>query len=902
MIQRTMPSNWLLVILVVGVFCTVCTSCPLPPDTECQCELNAQNQHIINCRGKQLREIPQFTNDSLEVYELTLYGCMITDVPANAFSVLNVKRVDLGNNPILSIHQDAFKGIGDTLTDLILHVDQYNPPVFPTLAISSLPRLELLHVSKFDMPSLPAGALASLSNLKELSITNSKLDTLSPGDFSSQGNSLQILDLKLSSLNQLPVQALGVLHSLQKLDLTQNGMAGDIPTNAFINNVQLQEIDLSNNQIYPIREGAFNGVTQSLKTLHMRSNKVTGFDLDKIGTLRTLEDLDLSYNGDLTALGNGAFSNMHQLQKLNLHGCYIRTLTGESFSGIKDSLVVLQIADNKLTSIDAGTFSGFTKLEDLYLDHQPLGSVLREDTFSGLENVLRELSLEETEFSFQNWPAVKNLAALTKLKLKNNQINSVPDFTLEKLINLQTLDLSLNSIREITQRSMKGPKNSLTSIELGTNVITALNKCALDGFNALHHIGLKKNPLHCDCNLSWLREWVDQNIGETEQKILQWKCNTPDVHDNKDFVSLSVEDLENTCTTTPAPVECEVFTSTTPSTTTLSTSSTTQSSILSTTTTDSIPNPTSHPLLVNVSDVTDTTCMVNWHTEESGFIENFVIDVTLKDSNHPVSTHTAERWERNFLLEGIEPVTDYKVCVTMWTKSGGLLEDEVGCVDFSTKTTNSPLVQAESNLPVIIGAVFALLGLILLLVIVAFLVLKCKGLTLQDIFEKCKGKKKTRSPGQGRSNKPTMGDHSKRFSKDKNASREIHNQNVANKNIEHFKNYNLEPSYKDYSFEPSYKNYSFEPSYKHIDLNRDLQRFSPDERERILNMLTHSGGSHLSTISVGSQRYVPEPPPRPPELEGYLNPQPLSADAGYEEPHVYIEIDDQPQISKECYI
>ena len=887
--------------LVAAVLRTGCNGCPLPPDTQCQCELNADNQHIINCRGKQLLEIPKFTNDSLEVYELTLHGCIITDVPANAFSVLHVQRIDLGNNPIRSIHPDAFKGIGDTLTDLILHVDQYNPPAFPTQALSSLPSLQLLHISKFDMPSLPSGALASLSNLQELSITNSKLGGLSPSDFSSQGNSLQVLDLKTNALNRLPVQALGVLNKLQKLDLTLNGMTEDISTNAFINNVQLQEIDLSNNQIYPIRDGAFSGITQSLKTLHIRSNKLTRFDLDKIGTLRVLEDLDLSYNGDLTALDSGVFINMHQLKKLNLHGCYIGALTAESFSGIKDSLVILQIADNKISSIGPGTFSGFTKLEDLYLDHQPLGNVLTETTFSGLENVLRELSLEETEFTSQSWSAVKQLATLTKLKLKNNQIGSVPEFTLEKLTNLQTLDLSLNTISGISQRSLRGPHNSLTSIEFATNMLTTIDKCVFDGFVALKHIGLKNNPLHCDCNLSWLRERI-ADLTDIERIILQWKCNTPAEHHNKDFVSLTVQELDSTCTTPPPPIQCEVFTSTTASTTTSSTTSTTTySSTVRGTTTNSIPNPTTYPLLVNVSEVTASTSKVNWNTGEVGFIENFVIDVTLKDSNHPVSTHTAERWERDFLLEDLKPATDYKVCVTMWRKVDGLLEDEIGCADFSTKTTKSPVVQANSNLPVILGVIFGLLGLIILLVILAYFVLKYKGLTLQNIFEKCTGKKKTNSgsPGHGRSKKPTMGDHSQRFSKAKHTSQEIHNQNLANKNVEHFKNFNLEPPYKSNGV-GSYS-YNQHP-YKHIDLHRDLERFSPDERERILNMLTHSGGSHLSTISVGSQRYVPEPPPRPLEIEGYLDPTPLDGDAGYEEPHVYVEIDDQPQISKECYI
>ena len=874
------PNGWLLLFWGLLTFCTIgCRGCPLPPDTECQCEVNDQNQRIINCRHKQLQRVPEFTNTSEPVYELTLYGCMIKELPANAFSVLNVERIDLSENPITTIHRDAFSGIGDTLTDLVLHVDRFNPPDFPTSALATLPLLKMLHISKFDMPTLPNGAITALSSLVELSITESNLEEISSNDFSSQQNSLEILHLKSNALHQFPTQALGVLSALKKLDFTLNGITGDIPTNAFINNAQLQEIDLSNNQIYPIREGAFSGITNTLKTLHMRSNKLTRFDLDKIGTLRVLEDLDLSYNRDLTAIGDGAFSNMHQLKKLSLHGCYIGNLAEGSFSGIKDSLLILQLAENRITTIGPGTFSGFAKLQDLFLDHQSLENVLGTDTFKGLESVLRELSLEGTEFFTKNWPAVSSLASLTKLKVKNNQIDSVPDFALEKLTQLQTLDLSLNRITEITQLSLTGPQNSLTSIELGTNMLTTLNECSFYGFTQLKHIGLPDNPLYCDCKLKWLRLWVDTNYGDLEKEILYWKCNTPDKHNNKRFVTLTVQELEDECTTTPSPIQCEVFTST--SSTTKLSSTITQTSTTGSTTTDSIPNPTIHPLMVNVSDVTDTTGKVHWDTENIHGIEGFEIDVTLKDSNTAVSSHETDKYDRDYLLQDLDVATDYKVCVTMWILFGGVSKAEIGCVDFSTKNTNSPIVQGKGNTSVILGAVLGVLAVIVVLMIVVAIALKCRGKSVSSAFANLTKKRPAKS---GSSGMPTMGDNSKRFSKDKHTSQEIHSQNIANRNLEHFKNYNLEPS------------------YKHIDLQRDLERFNPEERERILNMLTHSGGSHLSTISLG-QRYVPEPPPRPTVIgDGYLDPQPLDADAGYEEPHVYVEIDDQPQISKECYI
>ncbi len=832
-----------------------------------------------------ITEVPEFTNSSIPVYEVTLNGCDIEDLPADVFAVLNVQRIDLGNNPLRNIDTNAFRGIGDTLTELMVDADPFRDVEFPAEALSALPNLRQLSVGRFNIPAFESGALSSLTNLEDLSVTNCKLAALSPDDFQQQRTTLEVLHLESNLLFAIPTDALAVLSRLKRVDLTLNAIRGDIPENAFINNAALEKIDLSNNHIERIHENAFYGITRSLKTFHMRGNLLIPYDLSKIGILEAVEDLDLSYNTDLTSLGDGAFRNMRAVTKLNMHGCGLRKVDADSFDGLSN-LVVLQIAENNIRSIATGAFARLTKLEDLYLDHQPLGDVLTADTFAGLEGNLKELSLQETEFSSQNWPAVQNLAKLTTLKLSDNQIDTIPDFTFQKLSQLQSLYLSENTITSISQRAMTGPQASLTSVSLNKNLLTTLDECTFDGFTQLTQIGLSQNPLHCDCHLKWLRQWVDDYYPKEVQIVLQWTCDSPDEFRGDKFVDLTADDLDRQCSSPPPPKQCETFTSTTSTTTT--TTTTTPSTTTTTTVKDettSAPSPTRYPLLVNVSDVTTTTCMVQWFTDFQGSIENFVIDVTLSDSSSIISTHDARRSERQIQLEDLQAGTDYKTCVTMWVSVDGVLDEEIGCVDFTTQTTSSPISQEESSLSAILGAVFGILGVLVLVVFIIVFVLKCRG-QLPSVFSKCTERDKSSSSGLP-SDRPAMGYNSKRFSKAKATSQEIHNQNMANKNIEHFKNNN------------------FEPSNKHIDLQKDLERFTPEERERILNMLTHTGGSHLSTISVGSQRYVPEPPPRPPGMDGYLEPQAQAAydgDAGYEEPHTYVEIDDQPQISNECYI
>ena len=363
---------------------------------------------------------------------------------------------------------------------------------------------------------------------------------------------------------------------------------------------------------------------------------------------------------------------------------------------------------------------------------------------------------------------------------------------------------------------------------------------------------------------------------------------------------------------------------------------------------------------------------MKWDVFHVGDITQFVVDVTRDETNTPEATYDVGSYEREYLVEDLKEATEYRLCVTMWARVGGVEEDETGCVDVTTESDAAPVKQAGSNVTTILAVVFAVLGCIVLLAVVAFLVVRYRSNAGSPCAKWTKQKTST-SNSHGlpsRTDMPAMGYNSKRFSKAKHSSAEIQNQNMANAKM----------AYHNHSFNPDkgvIDNHTWNPDklmdypqkpYKDIHLESDLQRFTPEERERILSMLSTHGGSAISHISLGNQRYVPDLPPRPAGMvegylypdgyansaspvEGYLDPlenpgpiigpgqgyhspqgppRPVGPPEGYltpqqqrrnvqgyynpqvvrderadgEEPHIYVEIDDNTpaEMSKECYI
>nr|XP_057928928.1 podocan [Doryrhamphus excisus] len=310
------------------------------------------------------------------------------------------------------------------------------------------PTLYRLHLKSNKLEKIPAGAFDSMPNLRELYLQNNLLsnDGMDNETFSLL-NSLECLDLSNNNLSVVPK---GLPRNLVLLHLEKNSIRS-IPADALISVRNLEYLLLHNNKLRSrfIHPAAFQGL-KKLHTLHMYNNllervprglprraktlmllhnSIAEIGRNDLALLYTLTELNLSYNQlSNSKLHRDAFRKLRLLETLDLSGNALHSLP----AGLPRSLKVLEVKNNRLSSIEDGALTGMDKLQKLILS----------------ENELRLNSIYQG--------AWMELSALTTLDLSANQLSHIPSDLPESL---EYLYLQKNRISSIPASAFEGTPN-----------------------------------------------------------------------------------------------------------------------------------------------------------------------------------------------------------------------------------------------------------------------------------------------------------------------------------------------------------------------------------------------------------------------------------------------------------
>uniref|UniRef100_A0A669PPJ3 Slit guidance ligand 3 n=1 Tax=Phasianus colchicus TaxID=9054 RepID=A0A669PPJ3_PHACC len=507
-----------------------CSASSITCPSACTCSNN-----VVDCRGRGLTEIP--ANLPEDIWE-----------------------IDISKNQISDIAPDAFKGL-KSLISLLLNANKIN----------------CLRVNTFQ----------GLHNLKLLSLYDNKLQTISKGLFAPL-RSIQTLHLAQNPfvcdchlkwladyLQDNPIETSGARCSNPRR-----------LANKRISQIKSKKFRCSGSEDYRSKftGKCFMDLVCPEKcrcegtVVDCSNQKLTRLPshLPEYTTDLRLNDNDISV---LEAIG--LFKKLPNLRKINLSNNKIKEIREGTFDGAS-GVQELILTENQLESVHGRMFRGLTGLKTLMLRSNSI-SCINNDTFAGLSSV-RLLSLYDNHISTITPGAFSTLVSLSTINLLANSFNcnchlawlgkwlrkkrivsgnprclkpfflkDIPiqdvdtqDFTCEGNDESSCL-LSppcpsqctcMDSVVRCSNKGLrvmpKGIPKDVTELVvtvfshshsiLSYNRLRCIPVHAFNGLRSLRVLALGTNPLHCDCNLRWLSEWV--KAGYKEPGIA--RCSGPE--------------------------------------------------------------------------------------------------------------------------------------------------------------------------------------------------------------------------------------------------------------------------------------------------------------------------------------------------------------------------------------
>uniref|UniRef100_A0A3Q3WAX5 Ig-like domain-containing protein n=1 Tax=Mola mola TaxID=94237 RepID=A0A3Q3WAX5_MOLML len=217
----------------------------------------------------------------------------------------------------------------------------------------------------------------------------------------------------------------------------------------------------------------------------------------------------------VTSVKRKDFANMTRLVDLTLSRNTISYITPHAFADL-ENLRALHLNSNRLTRIGNDTFSGMSKLHHLILNNNQL-VLIHQGAFNDL------LALEELDLSYNNLDSIpwEKMTSLHTLSLDHNMLEFIPEGTFSLLQKLNRLDVTSNKLQKLPP----DPLFQRAQVLATSGVLTP----------SAFALSFGGNPLHCNCELLWLRRLNREDDLET--------CASPQHLSGRYFWSIPEEEF-----------------------------------------------------------------------------------------------------------------------------------------------------------------------------------------------------------------------------------------------------------------------------------------------------------------------------------------------------------------------
>ncbi|CAG5134702.1 unnamed protein product [Candidula unifasciata] len=300
-------------------------------------------------------------------------------------------------------------------------------------------------------------SLANVSDLLVLDLSSNWLRVLANSWLFEHVSKLRVLSLADNGLQSLQHGSFSGLNQLRQLDLSKN-IIRRVETHSFSGLGNLEVLRLDNNELYQLKREWFLPLT-SLTVLYLGGNYVAKLEPNTFSKLTCLHHLDLSYNS-LRNIPDDALNGLNSLKLLNISG------------------------NSNLRSVPSKALQPFSSVNILLMDGVAMS---RLQPFA-----VSSIGVAEISLSF-----LPRLRVVEKSAFYN-------------LTNLRTLQLHDNQNLVFLHPSAFSLLPFLRHLFIHNNGLIAVASQIIISLPALTDLHLHHNPLHCDCNIYWLRKELNK--------------------------------------------------------------------------------------------------------------------------------------------------------------------------------------------------------------------------------------------------------------------------------------------------------------------------------------------------------------------------------------------------------
>ncbi|EFO16457.1 hypothetical protein LOAG_12050 [Loa loa] len=306
--------------------------------------------------------------------------------------------------------------------------------------------------------------------------------------------SLEILDLQGNRIQHLPVSIFSGIPTIRELNLAKNSLSV-LPTGAFTYLKNLQILSLAHNNITEITVNLLRDL-KKLKTLHLDGNRIPVQQFNLLFTdIPQLERLELNECGlSIGAVNDLALNKFHSLRQLGLAGNMLGKVPISVLRNYLSSLNTLDLSNNELVEIESEIFAK-TNITRLLLAGNQLGNHQHALSFNSLKTgiAIRELDLSRNNFQHfhaENLGIARNTVEI--LHLNENHINGIGQWLTANMTKLKILHLGYNFIEYLPQQ-LPNEFAQLVFLNLSGNQLTTLLEHLREILPMLRMIDISEN-------------------------------------------------------------------------------------------------------------------------------------------------------------------------------------------------------------------------------------------------------------------------------------------------------------------------------------------------------------------------------------------------------------------------